>query len=487
MRGPLLLRRAAVLLSLTLAAPALAQGAGQPSAPVPPGTAPRAPVPPAATAPAATAPAAPTAASAPTAPVRRAAPSAPAAPSTPAAPSALPAPSTPAAPSAPAAPSTPAAPSAPAAPIPTPGPGAAVAPAQPGRAIAPVVPAASSAPIAPVAPVAPAGGASISPASTGRELVYLVPAKVTGSSEGAALARVGFGVLAGFGEVTDPTAWDVSAVIEAEVAADDGLARLIGLSGADESSQTPTGTLRLSASFARLDFEGEGSSAYPPLILYVGGAVGRTRFSYLGPGPERRDQSLPPTFTPRELTAVPWSVGAAAVYVGEGGKQLAPTLEGQIAFDSRWTASKDTLEWCEPAGDVVSGVDPVTQSTTFVPATRCRREVLGAPVQSQELTIAAHAGLVDKVSNATFRAALGAKVAVALNDEAPADVRLSLRAPVHVTLARAPVGTEYRGLIRLMPALNVIRSSTGGTDIGGMLEIAFLGQRAMFADNYTDL
>jgi hypothetical protein len=360
----------------------------------------------------------------------------------------------------------------------------AVAPAQPGRAIAPVAPAASGAPIA---PLAPAGGAAIAPAATGREPVYIVPVGITGSSGGAALARVGFGVLAGFGEVTDPTAWDVSAVIEAEVAAEDGLATLIGFSATDDAAQTPTGTLRLSASFARLDFEGEGSSAYPPLILYVGGAVGRTRFSYLGPGPERRDQSLPPTYAPRELTAVPWSVGAAAVYVGEGGKKLAPTLEGQIKFDSRWTASTDTLEWCEPAGDVVHGVDPVTQSTSFVPATRCRKEVLGAPVQSQELTIAAHAGLVDKAANATFRAALGAKVAVALNDEAPADVRLSLRAPVHVTLARAPAGTEYRGLIRLMPALNVIRSSTGGTDVSGTLEIAFLGQRAMFADNYTDL
>ncbi|WP_437975024.1 hypothetical protein WMF11_43810 [Sorangium sp. So ce295] len=444
MRGALLLQRAAALLSLTLAAPALAQGAGQPSAPVPPGAAPPAPV-----RPAATAPGAPTAASAPTAPVPSAAPSTPAAPAAPA-----------------------------------PGAGVAVAPAQPGRAIAPVAPAASGAPIA---PLAPAGGAAIAPAATGREPVYIVPVGITGSSGGAALARVGFGVLAGFGEVTDPTAWDVSAVIEAEVAAEDGLATLIGFSATDDAAQTPTGTLRLSASFARLDFEGEGSSAYPPLILYVGGAVGRTRFSYLGPGPERRDQSLPPTYAPRELTAVPWSVGAAAVYVGEGGKKLAPTLEGQIKFDSRWTASTDTLEWCEPAGDVVHGVDPVTQSTSFVPATRCRKEVLGAPVQSQELTIAAHAGLVDKAANATFRAALGAKVAVALNDEAPADVRLSLRAPVHVTLARAPAGTEYRGLIRLMPALNVIRSSTGGTDVSGTLEIAFLGQRAMFADNYTDL
>ncbi|WP_438033513.1 hypothetical protein [Sorangium sp. So ce204] len=449
MRAAVLLQRAAALLSLTLAAPALAQGAGQPSAPVPPGAAPPAPV-----RPAASAPGAPTAASDPTAPVPSAAPSTPAAP---------------------------------AAPTAAPGAGAAVAPAQPGSAIAPVAPAASGAPIAPVAPLAPAGGAAIAPAATGRELVYLVPVGVTSSSGGAALARVGFGVLAGFGEVTDPTAWDVSAVLEAEVAAEDGLATLIGFSGADDAARTPTGTLRLSASFARLDFEGEGSSAHPPLILYVGGAVGRTRFSYLGPGPERRDQSLPPTYAQRELTAVPWSVGAAAVYVGEGGKKLAPTLEGQIEFDSRWTASTDTLEWCEPAGDVVHGVDPVTQSAAFVPATRCRQEVLGAPVRSQELTIAAHAGLVDKVANATFRAALGAKVAVALNEEAPADVRLSLRAPVHVTLARAPVGTEYRGLIRLMPALNVIRSSTGGTDVSGTLEIAFLGQRAMFADNYTDL
>ncbi|WP_437936725.1 hypothetical protein [Sorangium sp. So ce341] len=432
MRTSLLLLHTAALLSLSLslAAPARAQGAAPPSEPAPPA----APAPPA-----------------------------------------------------PAAPAPPAAPSAPAAPPPDAGPAA--APAQPGAPIAPVAPAspAAGAPIAPIAPASPAGGAPIAPAGTGRELVYLVPAEVTGTSGGAALARVGFGVLAGFGEVTDPTAWDVSAVLEAEVATEDGLATLIGLSSADETAQAPIGSLRLSASFARLDFEGEGSSAYPPLILYVGGAVGRTRFSYLGPGPGRRDTSLPPTYEPRELVAVPWSAGAAAVYVGEGGKKLAPTIEGQIAFDSRWTASTDTLEWCEPAGDVVAGVDPITQSTTFAPASRCKREVLGAPAQSQELTVTAHAGIVDKVANATFRAAFGARVAVALNDEAPDDVRISLRAPVYVTLARAPEGTKYRGLIRLMPALSINRRSTGETDVGGMLEISFLGQRAMFSDNYTDL
>ncbi|WP_437633001.1 hypothetical protein [Sorangium sp. So ce854] len=431
MTRSLLLLPTAALLSLSLASTALAQGAPPPSDPAPPGPPPAAPAPPAATA-----------------------PGAPAAPVPPAAP--------------------------------PPDPGAAATPAQPGRAIMPVAPGASSAPGAPIAPISPAAGAPISPAATGRELVYLVPAEASGASDGTAGARVGFGVLAGFGEVTDPTAWDVSAVIEAEMATENGLGTLIGLSGADGAAQSPVGSVRLSASFARLDFEGEGSSAYPPLILYVGGKVGRTRFSYLGPGPERRDESLPPTFVPRELVAVPWSVGAAAVYVGEGGKKLAPTLEGQIAFDSRWSASTDTLEWCEPVGDVVRGVDPVTQSTEYAPANRCRREVLGAPVQSQELTITAHAGLVDKVADATFRAAIGARVAVALNDEAPADVGVNLRAPVYVTLARAPEGTKYRGLIRLMPALSVIRRSTGETDIGGMLEISFLGRRAMFADNYTD-
>ncbi|WP_437831072.1 hypothetical protein [Sorangium sp. So ce1153] len=477
MRTSLLLRPTAALLSLSLtaaaaalslAAPALAQGVAPPSDPAPPGA------PPAAPGAARRAPAAPAA----SVPPAATAPASPAAPFTPA--------TAPASPAAPVPPGV--APSAP--PAPAPDTGAAAAPAQPGRAIAPVASGAPIAPVAsgaPIAPVSPAAGAPIAPAETGRELVYLVPAEVTGTSDGAAVARVGFGVLAGFGEVTDPTAWDVSTVLQAEVATQSGLATLIGLSSADEVAQAPVGSLRLSASFARLDFEGEGSSAYPPLILYVGGAVGRTRFSYLGPGPERRDESLPPTFVPRELTAVPWSVGAAAVYVGDGGKKLAPTLEGQIAFDSRWTPSTDTLDWCEPVGDVVRGVDPVTQSATYAPVTRCRREVLGAPRQSQELTFAAHAGLVDKVANATFRAAIGARVAVALNDEAPADVRVSVRAPVYVTLARAPEGTKYRGLIRLMPALSVIRSSTGETEVGGMLEIGFLGQRAMFSDNYTDL
>ncbi|AUX47820.1 uncharacterized protein SOCE26_093440 [Sorangium cellulosum] len=427
MRMSLLLLAPAALLSLVLAAPAMAQPAAQPSDPAPPGAPPpAAPVPPTAAAPGAPA---------------TAAPGAPAA--------------------------------------------ATSAPPPDAAAAAPVRP--PSPPIAPIAPIAPVAGAPIAPEATGRQLIYLVPAEVTGRSDGGALARVGFGVLAGFGEVTDPTGWDVSTVIEAEVATQNGLATLIGFSEASETDEAPIGSLRLSASFARLDFHGEGSSAYPPLILYAGGAIGRTQFNYLAPGPARRDESLPPTYVPRELIALPWSVGAAAVYIGEGGSKLAPTLEGQIAFESRWTASADTLSWCARAGDVATGVDPINQAPTYTPAERCRQEVLGRPINSQELTIAAQAGLVDKVANATFRAAAGARVAVALNDDAPADVRIDLRAPVYVTLARAPAGTNYRGLIRLMPALSITRFSNGERDIGGMLEISFLGQRAMFSDNYTDL
>ncbi|MGK4001355.1 hypothetical protein WMF31_01930 [Sorangium sp. So ce1036] len=427
--------RAAALLSLSLAAPALAQGAPPSSVPAPPAAAmPSVPVPPAA------------------------------------------------APGAPAAPPLPAAPGAPAAPVPaTPSP-----PPAP-----PPVPAATAAPSPPsgraMAPIAPASGASIAPVATGRELVFLLPANVTGGSGGGALARVGFGVLAGFGEATDPTGWDVSTVLEAEVATQNGLASLIGLAAVDDSTQLPSGRLHLSASLARLDFEGKGSSAYPPLIFYLGGSVGRARFNYLGPGPERRDQSLPPTFVRRELIALPWSVGAAAVYITEGWSKLAPTFEGQVAFDSRWTASTDRVSWCEPVGDVFGSVDPGTQPPRYVPTSRCKEEVLGAPAKSQELKLTAHLGLVDKVADATFRASFGAKVAVALNDDAPADLHINLRAPVHVTLARAPRGTKYRGIVRLSPALSIARLSDGKTDIGGMLEISLLGQRAMFSDSYTDL
>ncbi|AUX26523.1 uncharacterized protein SOCEGT47_070920 [Sorangium cellulosum] len=430
MRRSSLPGRAAALLSLSLAAPALAQGEPPPAVPAPPAAAmPSAPVPPAA------------------------------------------APGAPAAPAAPAAPGVPATPSPPTA-----------APGAPAATAAPSPPSARA-----IAPIAPASGGSIAPVATGRELVFLLPANVTGGSGGGALARVGFGVLAGFGEVTDPTGWDVSTVLEAEVATQNGLASLIGLAAADDGAQVPSGRLHLSASLARLDFEGKGSSAYPPLIFYLGGSVGRARFNYLGPGPERRDQSLPPTFVRRELIALPWSVGAAAVYITEGWSKLAPTFEGQVAFDSRWTASTDRVSWCEPVGDVFGSVDPDTQTTRYVPASRCKEEVLGAPAKSQELKVTAHLGLVDKVADATFRASFGAKVAVALNDDAPADLHVNLRAPVYVTLARAPKGTKYRGIVRLSPALSIARLSDGKTDIGGMLEISFLGQRTMFSDNYTDL
>lgn len=338
-----------------------------------------------------------------------------------------------------------------------------------------------------IAPVSTGEGGAIPSVATGHESTFLVPVQVTGGSDGAASARVGFGILTGFGASNDPTGWDLGAVLEAEIATSNGLAGLIGLDRAGEVTQAPVGSLRLSASLARLDFEGEGGSAYPPLLLYFGGTFGRAEFTYLGPGPERRDTSLPPTYQADDLVAFPWSLGLAAVYVGTGGARLAPTVEGEIAFNSRWIGSSDTLSWCEPAGDVVSGLDPDTNAATYEPTTRCKTSVLGAPANSQELSLAAQAGLIDKVANATWRAALGAKVVIPFNDEATDELRLSVRAPFYVTLARAPEGTKYRGLIRLMPSLGITRLKTGDTEVTGLLELSFLGQRAMFSDNYNQL
>jgi hypothetical protein len=113
---------------------------------------------------------------------------------------------------------------------------------------------------------------------------------VTGDSGGEALARVGAGFLYGFGEATDTSAWDLGVVLGIEVTTRNGLARLVGVEGEGEIADDPVAGLRLSALLTRLDFETEGGSAYPPLMLYMGGKVGRAPFSYLGPGPDRRTE-----------------------------------------------------------------------------------------------------------------------------------------------------------------------------------------------------
>ncbi len=333
------------------------------------------------------------------------------------------------------------------------------------------------------------GPAPIAPVGTERATRFLIPAAVTGDSEGDASARVGFGLLRGFGEATDATAWDLAAVIGVEVTTQQGLARLVGLQGEGEVEDEPAGSLRASLSLARLDFEGEGGSAYPPLTLYLGGKVGRAPFSYLGPGPARRTQGTTPALELTSDVEVPWGLGAGVLYIPAGRPVLVPTVEAQTTFESRWTASPRTAEWCLPVGDVARGGDPSSPTTSFDTAQSCSKATLGAPSNTQELSIVMQVGLLDRAAGSTWRGAVGldATVPVAVDKRAAEELRLSLRAPFFVTLARAPEGVEYRGVIRLTPSLEIRRLETGTTDVGAMLELALIGQRGLFPDELDAL
>lgn len=54
-------------------------------------------------------------------------------------------------------------------------------------------------------------------------------------------------------------------------------------------------------------------------------------------------------------------------------------------------------------------------------------------------------------------------------------------------LTRAPQGTKHRGLIRLMTSQGITRLRDGTTDVTGLLELGFLGQREMFPNKHTEL
>jgi len=361
--------------------------------------------------------------------------------------------------------------------------------AQPGQPIAPVGVAQPGQPIAPVqtrGATAPAGaGQPIGPVGTGRAPTILVPARISGDSEGDASARVGFGLLYGFGEATDPVGWDLGVVAGLEVATQGGLGTLVGFGG-DEVGDEPSAGLRLSVSLARLDLASPGGTAYPPLVLYAGGQVSRAPFTYLGPGPRRRVESAPPTLALQEVVEVPWSAGAAMIAVVQGRRTLVPTFEAEAGFASRWTPSARTATWCTPIGEVVRPGDPASSTSTFDPAESCTTAALGAPGNSQELTLAAYAGAIEKAAGATWRASIGFAAAIPMNEAAAEDFRLGLRAPFYLTLARAPEGTDYRGLIRLTPAIEVRRLTSGTTDIVGFLELSLLGQRGLFPDLFDD-
>ena len=379
-------------------------------------------------------------------------------------------------------PTTPTAPEATAPSQPPTAPAAPLEPA-PGQAISPISP---IAPISPISPVSPGESAPIAPVETEHATRFVIPAEITGDSEGVGSARIGFGLLRGFGEATDPTAWDLAVVLGLEVSTQRGLARLVGLERADEVADEPVGSLSASVTLAQLDLESEGGSAFPPLQLYAGGKVGRAPFRYLGPGPEQRAETAEPTLELREDLEVPWGLGATAVFIPQGRRELVPSVEAQASFESRWIPSTRTASWCTPAGGVVRDGDPSAPTTTFDDAESCNKAALGAPTNTQEFSIAAHFGLIDRIMGASWRGAIGLRASIPVNEGAMEDFRLSVRAPFYLTLARAG-SFEYRGILRLTPSLEVHRLESGKTDVGAVIELSLLGQRGLFADQLEDL
>ncbi|XXX72515.1 hypothetical protein WMF30_33190 [Sorangium sp. So ce134] len=215
---------------------------------------------------------------------------------------------------------------------------------------------------------------------------------------------------------------------------------------------------------------------YPPLLLKAGAQVGHAEFTY-----RAADDGAPPRLVEKTDPVTPWSGGLSVASIPSWGR-YATTIEGLVAYGSSWKASKKTVRWCSPAGDVARDEE---ERDPADPAESCQEATLDGPTNTKAFRVVAQAGIVDG-HNGVWRFAAGPELSVPVGD-AEEEFSLSLRLPFYLSFASAPEKLSYRGIVQVTPRISVTRMKEGSNEIGGFIELAILGQRSLFSDQFDAL
>ncbi|AUX38876.1 uncharacterized protein SOCE26_002560 [Sorangium cellulosum] len=215
---------------------------------------------------------------------------------------------------------------------------------------------------------------------------------------------------------------------------------------------------------------------YPPLLLKAGAQVGHAEFTY-----RTADDGAPSRLVEKIDPVTPWSGGISVASIPSWGR-YATTIEGLVAYSSSWKASKKTARWCSPVGDVARDED---ERDPADPAESCQEATLNGPTNTKKFRIAAQAGIVDGY-HGVWRLAAGPELSVPVED-AEEEFSLGLRFPFYVSFASAPEKLSYHGIVRVAPSISFTRMKDGTKDIGGFIELAILGQRSLFSDQFDAL
>ncbi|MBZ4331856.1 hypothetical protein [Corallococcus sp. AS-1-12] len=235
----------------------------------------------------------------------------------------------------------------------------------------------------------------------------------------------------------------------------------------------PTENLCAAGNRMYLEAESPFVRRFPPWNARLGMKVGRASFKYR----EARSQGAG-VLLEQSKTPVIGKAGAAFSSILARGP-VSLTLEGLANYRSEWTASKEKVSWCRPEGDVP--LDDDDPSTT-VPSEVCNEAVFKGPAHSNGVQLAAFIGGVDE-ARGNWRLSAGPDLLIGTGEE-----RFLGLFRINAYLSVATASSEnYKGLIRISPAIGVRSLKGKDGEFVAFLELAILGQRLLFSDEFDSL
>ncbi|MFO0617234.1 MAG: hypothetical protein U0414_31850 [Polyangiaceae bacterium] len=218
----------------------------------------------------------------------------------------------------------------------------------------------------------------------------------------------------------------------------------------------------------------------PPFALSLGFVYGNDELTYL-------DNS-----TPSDVKLVKneghdqWRIGVLGTHVWNPWA----TLEYSVQFGREVSNSKKLGKWCTDEGTLINkppkegGADPPDS-----PVQSCREEALGKPDASYKLDIFAEYGLISEGAS-RWRLALGPHLSVAFPDGKSAKIdKISLQLPFAVDVIGLPnaVSGDFKGIVRVVPAIENAAGDGNERDWRFVLGIELLAQRTLFSTVANEL
>jgi hypothetical protein len=214
---------------------------------------------------------------------------------------------------------------------------------------------------------------------------------------------------------------------------------------------------------------------HPRGLINLGGSIGRTKYEYLQPSATNAQ-----VINEANNILTSWDAGASAIWLipQRTHRTHWVSIESLAVFGRSAEASSTKVRWCTPVGNIPRGgneADTVEQ---------CRERALGAPQEVNTLNLALFLGSIEQKLN-LYRTAAGIEAVLPLDNNSQTEFGLTFSLPTLINFASTE--SKYKGLLRIAPALSIVKPRTENPEVTFSISVALLGQRTLFSEDYNKL